>query len=267
VTEPGQTCERCGGSGWVITLQEGREVAARCWCRKTRALEAQLAASKIPARYRHCTIESFELWNPKDPTLNEARNRTREWVDCYPGVERGLVFMGKVGTGKTHLAVAALQELITTKGARGLYVNSLELVQQLQMAIEGGSPSREEILSAVTETELVVVDELGAGKLTEWVRDLLYYVVNTRYMSKRTTIFTTNYLDAPQLLTRPNASRGGLELVAAEAGGGSGERWQESLADRISDRLRSRLYEMCDVIKLYGDDFRARRGKRGGRPL
>ena len=249
----------CRGTGFAIETRNGVEIAVTCSCRRASGGGALLAAARIPPRYRHCTIESFEVWSSDLGSRNlqaRARRRTREFVDCYPGVDKGLLFMGSVGTGKTHLAVAALTELARTKGVRGLYVNALDLVQQLQMSFDGGGPSREEILGPVTDSELLVLDEIGAGRLTEWVRDLLYYVINARYMAERVTVFTTNYLDSPQ---PPQAEGPGGSQEQ-----GRGERWQETLADRISERLRSRLHEMADVIELRGDDFRARRAGRGG---
>jgi DNA replication protein DnaC len=153
--------------------------------------------------------------------------------------------MGAAGCGKTHLAVAALRELILGKGVRGLYVNFLELVQQLQMTFDGGGRNREEILSPPVEAEALVLDELGAGKLSPWVMDLLYYVINSRYMSRRVTLCTTTYSDFA-------------------AGAGSSPRVDESLTDRISAPLRSRLYEMCELVDIRCGDYRARRaGSRG----
>ena len=259
-------CPNCGGTGFTIERRDGVEVAVRCACRSNRRADALLVAARIPPRYQHCTVEAFEIWNPDDPTLRQAKTRTREFIDCYPKVEKGLLYMGNIGTGKTHLAVAALKEMIATKGAAGLYANFLELVQQLQMAFDGGGASREDILAPVTEADVLVLDELGAGRLTEWVRDLRYYVINSRYMANRVTIFTTNSLDSPQPprgAARGGDAAGGYRGASGEAA--AGDRWQETLADRISERLRSRLHEMCDVVKLYGEDFRARPNQRLGR--
>jgi DNA replication protein DnaC len=133
--------------------------------------------------------------------------------------------------------VAALCEIVVKHAARGLYVNFLELVQSLQMAFDGGSRSREEIMSPVIEADIVVLDELGAGKLTPWVMDLLYLVVNSRYMQLKLTLVTTNFSDHPK-----------------RAG-------EESLADRVGAPVRSRLAEMCEApIDMrqgeYGGDYR-----------
>lgn len=218
-------------------------MAVPCRCRGDRRVAARLRGAAIPPRYADCTLEGFQLWNAKDPTLRQARDRARAFVDCYPLVDKGLLLTGPAGTGKTHLATAILRELIATKGVQGVYVDMLELIQQLQMSFENPSMTRERILSPVVDAELLVLDELGAGKTTAWVMDLIYYIVNTRYMNKRLTICTTNFKD-----------------VAGNAG-------EETLADRVSLRVRSRLFEMCTVIQLRGEDYRqkvlAAVGRRG----
>jgi len=127
-----------------------------------------------------------------------------------------------------------LQELITSKGVRGRFTDFTTLVLSIQMTFDGSGDKRQ-ILEPLIATELLVLDELGAGKATQWVMDLLYYLVNSRYLENRLTIFTTNYSDF-------TASPG-----------------QESLTDRISARIRSRLFEMCRRLELRGGDYRRQR--------
>ena len=229
-------CPVCRDTGWVIERRKGKEVAVRCNCRRNRKGGSLLTACRIPPRYAECTLDTFELWEAGNPTISEALRKSRAFVAAFPEVKRGLVFMGPVGIGKTHLAVAAMKELVARHEVRGLYVNFLELVQALQMSFDGGSRSREEIMSPVIEADVVVLDELGAGKLTPWVMDLLYHVVNSRYMMLRLTLVTTNFSDHPK-----------------RAG-------EESLADRVGAPVRSRLFEMCDPIDMrpgeLGGDYR-----------
>lgn len=235
----GETCRDCGGSGFRIEKREEWEVAVPCACRRGQRVEQLLAACRIPPRYRECTLENFELWDPTSPSLGQARRRTKEFVDSYPAVSRGLLFMGQSGIGKTHLAVAALKELVVSKGVRGLYVNFVELVQELQLSFDGSGRNRDEILRPVVAAELLVLDELGTGKLTPWVSDLMYFVVNSRYMEKRLTLVTTNYSDFPK-----------------KAG-------EESLTDRVTAPVRSRLFEMCDRIDMRAqEDYRQRLSER-----
>ncbi len=230
------TCPMCGGTGWALTESDGVELVRRCGCDVERRRAEQLAAAGIPERYRHCTLESFELWNKaKDPSLGRAKKAVQEFVDLYPQVDRGLLLMGGVGTGKTHLAVAALTGLIRDKGVRGRFADFTSLVLEIQMTFDVPGGSRN-LLRPLVEAELLVLDELGAGKTSAWVTDLLYYLVNTRYLEGRLTIFTTNFLDPPDV-PRPQ---------------------EEYLADRISRRIRSRLFEMCRSVSLTGDDYRKR---------
>jgi len=234
-------CPHCGGTGWRIERRGDWEVAVRCQCTEQGGVERRLAACRIPPRYSGCTLENFELWDPSNPSLGQARRKTREFVDAYPAVSRGLLFMGQTGVGKTHLATAALKELVVAKGVRGLFVNFLELVQELQLSFDGSGRSREEIIRPVIETEVLVLDELGSGKLTPWVSDLMYSVVNARYMEKRITLVTTNFSDFPK-----------------RAG-------EESLTDRVTAPVRSRLFEMCERIDMRAaDDYRRRLAERRG---
>jgi len=227
-------CPLCGGTGWALTDSDGVEAVRRCGCDVERRRLELLASADIPERYRHCTLESFELWNPDDPTLGSARRAVQEFVDLWPAVDKGLLLMGGVGTGKTHLAVAALAALIRDKGVRGRFADFTSLVLEIQMTFDvpGGSRS---LLRPLVEAELLVLDELGAGKTSPWVTDLLYYLVNTRYLEGRVTVFTTNYSDFPRRAD------------------------EESLTDRVSARIRSRLFEMCRRVELRGGDFRERR--------
>jgi DNA replication protein DnaC len=227
-----QICPRCDGTGWILESVDGRKLARACACGVERTRRDRLEAAGIPERYRANTLENF-----LDNTLflQQAKAKAREFVDRYPFVDAGLLFVGPSGRGKTHLACAILSELAATKGVAGLYVDFSDLLLRIQTSFRpDADSSKESVLEPVVEPELLVLDELGASKPHPWVQDVLYNLLNTRYNKKKITIATSNFEDEPD--------------------SGSGEK--ERLEDRLGYRIRSRLYEMCVLVPLRGADFR-----------
>jgi DNA replication protein DnaC len=228
----GATCELCGGTGWVLEAIDGRKQARPCSCRAESLRRERLEAAGIPVRYRD---DNFANFDEQTPALVSAKRIAREFVDSYPVVESGLLFVGPAGRGKTHLACAILSELVVTKGVSALYADFSDLLLRIQTSFRpDADTSKETVLTPYAEAELLVLDELGASKPHPWVLDVLYNLLNTRYNRKRITIATSNFEDEPD--------------------SASGER--EKLEDRIGYRLRSRLYEMCTLVPLRGKDYR-----------
>ena len=229
---PGATCELCGGTGWVLEAIDGRKQARPCSCRAEALRRERLEAAEIPVRYRD---DNFANFDEQTPALVSAKRIAREFVDSYPVVESGLLFVGPAGRGKTHLACAILSELVVTKGVSALYADFSDLLLRIQTSFRpDADTSKETVLTPYADAELLVLDELGASKPHAWVLDVLYNLLNTRYNRKRITIATSNFEDEPDAA--------------------SGER--EKLEDRIGYRLRSRLYEMCTLVPLRGKDYR-----------
>ena len=225
-------CARCGDTGWILESLDGRKQARACNCRGASIRRQKLEAAGIPERYRGCTIGNF---NERSAALTRAKEAARNFVDLYPVVDAGLLFVGPSGRGKTHLACAVLGELIERKGVSGLYADFSDLLLKIQTSFRPDADiSKESLLTPYAETELLVLDELGASKPHPWVLDVLYNLLNTRYNRKKITVSTSNYEDEPDLA--------------------SGER--DRLEDRLNYRLRSRLYEMCQMVPLRGDDYR-----------
>ncbi|HEV2063382.1 MAG TPA: ATP-binding protein, partial [Thermoanaerobaculia bacterium] len=188
-------CARCGGTGWILESADGKKSARPCDCREAVLRADRLQAAGIPERYRENTFGNF--WETS-MHLVDAKRRAREFVDEYPVVPAGLLFLGPAGRGKTHLACAVLSELVSRKGARGLYVDFSDLLLKIQTSFRpDADSSKESVLTPYTDAEILVLDELGASKPHAWVLDVLYNLLNTRYNRKRITIATSNFEDEP----------------------------------------------------------------------
>jgi DNA replication protein DnaC len=240
-----EVCSICGGSGLQVVQENGRQFAQDCVCRVERRAERMLGRAHIPKRYEHCTLENYETGFPSSHrTLSAAHLRARKFVEGYPleTVGTGLLLTGSIGVGKTHLAVGILQALVAERGATGLFYDYRDLLKQIQNSYNAQVRQTElEILAPVFEAEVLVLDELGASKPTDWVWDTVAHILNTRYNDRRTTIITTNYSNAGPLGTET-----GVRASMRE----------ETLGDRIGERMRSRLQEMCVVVEMQGEDFR-----------
>ena len=146
--------------------------------------------------------------------------------------------MGSAGVGKTHLAVAIIRALIA-KGFAGIFTEFGALLKEIQDSYNPISKSSElKVLAPIYQTDVLVLDELGATVPTDWVRDTMYQIINKRYNDNKLTIFTTNYFDEPR------------------------QQGEKPLEERISARLRSRLYEMCTKVVIEGEDYRRHMGLR-----
>jgi len=240
-------CPICEGSGLrVVERPGGLRVAEPCECRAERRIVRMMEQARIPQRYAHCRLDEYvPNYGGNNPSLSNALVQARNFVRAYPleTEGNGLLLTGSIGVGKTHLAVGMLQALITERGAKGLFFDYRDLLKQVQNSYNRSVEVTElEVLRPVFEAEVLVLDELGASKPTDWVWDTVAHILNTRYNDRRTTIITTNYANLPP---------GGGELSAPRAAVR-----EESLGDRIGERMRSRLQEMCLVVEMRGEDFR-----------
>ncbi|MFB0518957.1 MAG: ATP-binding protein [Acidobacteriota bacterium] len=224
-------CPICNDSGWQIIGEGEQQRAVRCQCFLKKRTDRLLQEARIPRRYQHCTLKNFKT--PKQDDLWTAKGVAKDFVKDYPNVDMGILFIGPCGVGKTHLAVGIMKELIEKKGMPCLFYDFRDLLREIQDSYNPISESSElRVLAPVLKTEVLLLDELGARRPTDWVKETIDHILNSRYNDKKITIITSNFLDKPK------------------------EKDHYSLEQRIGSRLRSRLYEMCRTVEMNADDYR-----------
>ena len=243
-------CPICEGVGLVRVMSDsGLWVSRPCECQQSQREERRLTAAHIPERYRHYTLDGYETdFRGANASLGKALLTSRRFVDEFPHDTggKGLLFTGSIGVGKTHLAVGVLRRLVQEKGCRGLFCDYRELLKNIQNSYNPQVNTTElELLKPVVAADVLVLDDLGAQKPNEWVWDTVALILTTRYNDKQTTIVTTNYPDL--------AAGAGFK---PDKDGKSPVRAEDTLGDRIGDRMRSRLAEMCVKVEMTGEDFR-----------
>ncbi|HEX5473195.1 MAG TPA: ATP-binding protein [Vicinamibacterales bacterium] len=224
-------CTLCDDTGWKPVVLDGVRRVVRCDCWREGLTARALDVARIPPRYRRCEIETF-VGYPNERLLAAVRRATR-FVDEFPNAAKGLCLIGPPGIGKTHLAVAVLRRVILTRGARGLFYDTRDLLRLIRSTYNPTVKTAEmDILRPVMEADLLVLDDLGSEKTSEWVEETMNLIVNTRYNERRHTIFTSNFEDTPD------------------------DADPDCLKARIGFRIHSRLHEMCEFLEYDGADYR-----------
>jgi DNA replication protein DnaC len=268
-----EDCSLCRGTGYrMVARKDGPgQVAVACECGMEERAEKVMERARIPKRYEDCDFESYatelgdgKVYTPADcSALKRVKMLVQAFVRDYPaGEQSGLLLMGNSGIGKTHLAIAALSELVK-RGHSGYFCEYGALLREIQNSYRSESEISEiKILQPILTAEIVVIDDLGCIKPSDWVRDTVGYILNSRYSeasrdlsNPRCTIITTNYLDNPK-------TEG--EVVKAPSGKYIAPVQTDNLAARIGERMRSRLFEMCRTVEFHAPDFR-REAKQAGR--
>lgn len=215
-------CDKCADMGIVNV---GDNTYKTCDCelhrQKQDKIKTLFESAAIPKRYQAKTLDNFDQsWQPK--AFEAAKDYIDNWRQ-YSDEGRSLFLVGDVGTGKSHLAYAILNALIK-KSVPGMVASVPDMLDDLRDNKDGQ-------IEALKEIDLLVLDDLGSQKNTEWVTERLFVILNARYADLKPTIITSNHR---------------LEVLKQTDG------WQ-----RITDRI----IEMSRLIRVEGKSYRQRGGR------
>lgn len=237
-------CPFCEGTGWKPVEVEGVRHVARCCCQNAERAESLLRQACIPLRYEHCAFENFDIWKDNH-SLRWAKLNAEKFVKEYP-TDFGLLFVGPTGVGKTHLAVAILRDLVTEKGVECLFYGFRDLLKEIQDSWNPVSQTSElRVLQPVLDVEVLLLDELAASNPSDWVKETLSYIINSRYNQKKVTLITT---------TTPRDETSSPPKVKMPSGENV-PNFERSL-EQLGVTMRSRLYEMCKLVEMSSADYR-----------
>lgn len=188
----------------------------------------------VPLRYLYCTLDSFQPIGKRKILLDKVRSYLdRQLEKTGKLAKEGLFLIGPNGTGKTHLAVAVMRELILEGIESCRFIKVPELLFEIKKTFRDGyRDSEEELIQKFKNYQYLILDELGIEKVTDWSLQDLYLVIDGRSSNLKPTIITSN-----------------LSL--------------EEIEKHLDSRFSSRIVEMCRVIKIECEDWRllARRQK------
>lgn len=244
--EPLETCDVCGQ---VIRLRlprvlGGGIVPAVCKCEKARmeaeykarqayetklAIQQNIRQSLMDARAQRMTFDSLTTTEENTAYIRAAKNYCDNWTDNFKN-NRGLLFYGGPGRGKTTLAFCIANRLLLS-GVNVKCSGVIKLIKLVQSTYDDPERGTEaDIKEALERADLLILDDLGAENKTQWSNAFLYEVVDARYRAEKPTIITTN-------LAR--------------------EQLRQHLADEYGiTRIYDRLIEMLHPVPFEGTNYR-----------
>ena len=216
-----------------------------------------LNEADIPARYAHAELRNF---SNRSGNCGRVLHKVTQWVSRYKELDRGLILSGPIGVGKTFILTALAKNLIQN-GVSVKFVDFFQLVGQIRAGYSD-QKSDQTFLKPLINVDVLIIDELGKGRNTDFELTVLDQLVMGRYNQNKIIVASTNcYLrESPEpqrglsqkKLDQLSSSQQPQRALAPETA--------EHLSERVGPRVFSRLTETTYFIEMLGDDYRQKKG-------
>ena len=181
------TCEKCGGSGFLMRFdEEGRTIAKKCECRERMITELRLKASGISDAFQKKSLDNFDTKG--NELLTKAKALAEDYIRTFTEIEHtgrnSALFLGNPGSGKTHLSLAIGNALLNDYNVSCLYMPFREEMMKLKQLAREDKLHYEEEMYKLTTARLLIIDDLYKGSVTEADINYVFQIINQRYLNQ-----------------------------------------------------------------------------------
>ena len=202
--EAAHKCPKCKDSGYIFHKgADGYDYASPCECLSSRIMESKLQFANIPKEFKGYTVESFDLGLYTTPDAREKAEMAKvlctNYIKEFPAISedgKGLYMYSRTkGSGKTRMAASIANDVISRYRISAKFATTLQILDEIKKTWHekpGEDAGEQKFLADIIRVPVLVIDDIGVEKPTEWVNEKFYSILNGRMIQKQVTIFTSN---------------------------------------------------------------------------
>lgn len=203
-THQNNICPICDDTGWELA-RNGRELFMRkckCGTLEKQIMERRLAFANIPESFKGMTLSNFYVNIYRTETSRKraetALKAVEYWLNHFENMKyKGMglyLYSTSTGSGKTRMAVSIANELILNTKIPVKFATSLQILNEIKGSWnEGTEYCENQLLKDLSAVEVLIIDDFGIESgYKDWINERFYHIINTRYIDKKITIFTSN---------------------------------------------------------------------------